>query len=190
MSLYEFLLFVHIGAAAIWVGGSFFLQIWGTVVSRTNDAVRIASFAHDAGHLGERVFIPATIVILLAGIGLMIEGSWDWGQLWVVFGLAAFAASFLVGLLVIAPLSKKIAVTVEAEGPASPAAQAMIRRIFQISRVELVVLYAVVFAMAVKPTTDDGWTVVIGAAVVVALSVLFLARRWRPPETTATPVAE
>ncbi len=36
-------------------------------------------------------------------------------------------------------------------------------------------MYAIVFAMVVKPTMDDGWTIVIAVVVLLALTALFLA---------------
>lgn len=41
-------------------------------------------------------------------------------------------------------------------------------------RIDLVYMYAVVFAMVVKPTTDDGWTIAIVAALLVASTAVFL----------------
>ena len=69
----------------------------------------------------------------LAGIGLMFEGSWDWGLLWVDFALVAFAASFVVGLFVISPMAKRL----PAVGPTTPEGQELTRRIFAILRVDL-----------------------------------------------------
>ena len=45
---------------------------------------------------------------MLAGIGLMIDGNWPWGRLWVDFALLAFAGSFLVGIGFLAPTAKRI----------------------------------------------------------------------------------
>jgi hypothetical protein len=101
----------------------------------------------------------------------MLDGNWDWGQLWVIFALITFAASFATGLLVLGPMAKRIPVV----GPTTPAGQALIQRLFTILRVDLVFMYAIVFAMVVKPTADDVWTIVIAAAVLVALTVVFLA---------------
>jgi uncharacterized membrane protein len=176
MSWYEFLLFVHIGAAMIWLGGAFTFQMYGTVVRRGGDTDEIARFAGRAGVLGERMFVPASLVVVLAGIGMMIDGNWDWGQLWVVFALVTFVASFLVGIAVLSPLAKRIGTTVAAEGPESPNAKALIRKIFRISRVDLAFMYAIVFAMTVKPTSDDGVVIAVAAVVLVALSALFLLR--------------
>lgn len=171
MTWYELLLFVHITGAVIWLGGAFTFQTYGAVVRRGGDPDELARFAGRAGVLGERMFVPASLVVVLAGVGLMIEGSWDWGQLWVIFALVTFTASFLTGLLVIAPMAKKL----PAVGPTTPEGQALIARLFTVLRIDLVYMYAIVFAMTVKPTGDDVWTIVIAVAVLVALTAGFLA---------------
>jgi uncharacterized membrane protein len=182
MTWYELLLFLHVTAAVIWLGGAFTFQMYGLAVRRGGDVDEIGRFAGRAGVLGERMFVPASLVVVLAGVGLMIEGSWDWGQLWVVFALVTFAASFLTGILVIAPMAKRIPVV----GPATPAGQELIRRLFGVLRIDLAYMYAIVFAMTVKPTSDDGWTILIAAAVLVALTAFFVAPlRARSPEGPA-----
>ena len=181
MSWYEFLLFLHISAAAIWLGGGFIFQAYSVAVRTAGDPHEMATFAGRASRTGERVFAPASMLVLLAGIGLMIEGSWDWGQLWVIFALVVFAASFVSGLFHIAPLGKKI----EAVGPETPEGQKLIREIFTTFRVELVFLYSAVFAMTVKPTFDDGWTVLLAAAVIVAATAVIV----RGARSSAPPVA-
>jgi uncharacterized membrane protein len=182
---YEFLLFMHIAAAVIWLGGAFAFQMYGFVVRRGGDPEEIARFAGRVGVLAERMFVPASFVVILAGIGLMIDGDWDWGQLWVIFALVTFAASFLTGLLVLGPMAKRIPVV----GPTTPEGQALIGRLFSILRVDLAFMYAIVFAMVVKPTADDGLVIAIAAAVLVVLTVMFLAPLRsgdRPASPTAT----
>lgn len=186
MTWYEFLLFVHITAAVIWLGGAFTFQMYGAVVRRGGDPEEMARFAGRAGVLSERMFVPASLVVVLAGVGLMIDGNWDWGQLWVIFALVTFAASFATGLLVLAPMAKRIPVV----GPTTPAGQALIQRLFTILRIDLAFMYAIIFAMVVKPTSDDGWTIAIAAAVLVVLTTVFLAplrsTSAQPPSAPAT----
>ncbi len=172
MSWYEFLLFLHISAAVIWLGGAFTFQMYGAVVRHGGDPDEIARFAGRAGLLGERMFVPASLVVVLAGVGLMIDGNWEWGRLWVIFALVTFAASFVTGLFVISPMAKRL----PAVGPSTPEGQLLIRRLFTVLRVDLVYMYAIIFAMVAKPTADDGWTIAIAAAALVALTVAFLAR--------------
>jgi len=185
MSWYEFLLFAHITAAVVWLGGSFAFQMYGWVVRRGGDPEEMARFAGRAGSLSERMFVPASLLVILAGVGLMLEGNWDWGRLWVVFALVTFAASFVTGLFVISPMAKKIPVV----GPTTPAGQSLIQRLFAILRVDLAFMYAIVFAMVVKPTTGDGWVIAVAAAMLVALTAVFLAplrsTELEPPPSSA-----
>lgn len=169
MSWYEFLLFVHVTCAAIWLGGALFVQLYAVAVRRGGDPVELGTYAGRVGVLTERLFAPASMLLLLAGIGLMIEGSWGWGQLWVVFALAAFAGSFAVGFGVLSPMAKRLATV----GAATAEGQELIRRIFAISRLDLLFIYAVLFAMTVKPTGEDGVTVAVAAAVLAVLTLWF-----------------
>lgn len=181
MTRYELLLFLHVTAAVIWLGGAFMFQMYGMVVRRGGDPEEIARFAGRAGFLSERMFVPASLVVILAGILMMLDGNWDWDQLWVVFALVTFAASFVVGLFVLSPMAKKIPVV----GPTTPEGQALIARLFSILRVDLAFMYAIVFAMVVKPTSDDGWVIAIAALVLIALTAVFLA-----PLRSAAPATE
>ena len=185
MTWYEFLLFVHVLGAVVWLGGAFFIQIYAITVTRGGDPEEMGRFAGRAGQLSERLFIPASLLVILAGVGLMIEGSWDWGQLWVVFALVTFGASFLTGALVLGPLAKKIPVA----GPETPEGQALIRRIFMISRVDLAFMYAIVFAMTVKPTTDDGLVVLVAAAILAVLSFVFLSKLRSSAQSQGAPAS-
>jgi uncharacterized membrane protein len=175
MTWYTFFKSVHVTAAAIWVGGAAMLQALAFRIVRTGDARRQADFAKDSEVVGMRVFIPATWILLLAGIGMMVNLHWPWGQNWIVFGLIAFAASFVVGAGFLGPEGGRIAALIEREGAASPAAQARIRRILVVSRCELVVLTAVIVNMVVKPTGQAGWfwglliAMVVGIAAVLAV---------------------
>jgi uncharacterized membrane protein len=175
MTWYTFFKSVHVIAAAIWVGGAAMLQALAFRIVRTRDARRQADFAKDSEIVGMRLFIPTTWILLLAGIGMMVNLHWPWGQNWIVFGLVAFAVSFAVGAGFIGPEGGRIAALIEREGPASPAAQARIRRILLVSRCELVVLIAVVVNMVVKPTGQAGWfwglliAMVVGIAAILAV---------------------
>jgi uncharacterized membrane protein len=176
MTWYTFFKSLHVVAAVVWVGGAFMIQAFAFRILRTGDARRQAEFAKDSEVIGMRVFIPATWVLLLAAIGMMVNLHWSWGQNWVVFGLIAFAVSFAVGAGFLGPEGGRIAAVIERDGPASPEAQARIRRILLISRCELVVLLTVIVNMVVKPAGNAGWfwgllvAMVVGIAAVLAVS--------------------
>lgn len=170
MTWYQLLLFVHVAAAIVWVGGGFYVQMYGVIELRSGDPSAIARFAGNAGRLGERLFTPMSIVVLLAGIGLMIDGDWPWGRLWVDFALAAWVGSAVLGAGYLGPTAKRI----EIVGPQTAEGQRLIRRVFAFLRIDLMFLFAIVFAMVVKPTSDDVWVVVVAAALLVAGAALAL----------------
>jgi len=188
MTWYTFFKSVHVLAAAVWFGGAMMIQAFAFRITRTGDARRQAEFAKDSEIVGMRVFIPATWLLLLGGIAMMINFHWSWGQNWIVFGLIAWAVSFAVGAGFLGPEGGRIAGVIEREGPESPEAQRRIRRILLISRCELVVLMAVIVNMVVKPVGNAGWfwglliAMLAGIAVVVA-AYSSSSMRSAPPET-------
>lgn len=103
--------------------------------------------------MGTRVFIPASLILLVSGMFTLHDsgGLWSYSQGWVQFGLAVIVLSIAVGIGYVGPEAGRIARATEAGGVESPEVQERIRRIFLISRIELVLLLAVVFDMVVKP---------------------------------------
>jgi uncharacterized membrane protein len=188
MTWYTFFKSLHVAAAAIWFGGALMIQAFAFRIIRTNDARRMADFAKDSEVVGMRVFIPATWVLLLAAVGLMLNADLSWGQNWIVLGLIAWAVSFAVGAGFLGPEGGRIAKIIERDGPESPAAQARIRRILLISRCELVVLLTVIVNMVVKPVGNAGWFWGLIVAMVVGVGAVILAyssssMRSAPPAT-------
>jgi uncharacterized membrane protein len=145
--------FVHVLAAVVWVGGACMVQVYALLAVRTNDPVKVAAFSNDTEFVGTRIFLPSALILLVSGLFTVHEsgGAWSYGQGWVRFGLAIVVLSILVGAGYLGPESGRIARATERSGVGSPEVQARIRRIFLVSRIELVLLLAVVFDMVVKP---------------------------------------
>ena len=168
MSYYEVLLFLHIAAAVIWLGSGFFVQMLVLRAEKASDRLLLKQFSGHSAWLAQRIFIPASLAVLVLGILLTIEGPWSFDQLWIVLGLVGYAISFFVGILFIEPEGKRIHAAMEAHGPESPQGAFHVGRINVASRMELVVLYLVVYVMVLKPTSDDIGTLVVAAAAVLA----------------------
>jgi uncharacterized membrane protein len=100
-----------------------------------------------------RIFLPASLILLVSGIFTIHDsvGAWSYSQGWVQFGLVVIALSILVGAGYLGPEAGRIGKATERDGVDSPEVQARIKRIFLVSRIELVLLLAVVFDMVVKP---------------------------------------
>ena len=151
MDLYELLLAIHILAVVVWVGGATSIQVLAIRATGSGDPVRMATFAGEAEWVGMRIFMPSSIVVLLAGIALVLEGSWGFDQLWILIGLAGIAFSIVVGAAFLGPESGRLKALMEARGAEDTEVKQRLERIFMISRIELVVLLLIVLDMVIKP---------------------------------------
>jgi uncharacterized membrane protein len=146
---------VHVLAAVVWVGGACVVQVYAFLALRTNDPLRVAAFAGDTEFVGTRIFIPSSLILLVSGVFTVHEsaGGWSYSQGWVQFGLAIIVLSIAVGAGYLGPEAGRIAKATARSGVESAEVQERIRRIFLVSRIELVLLLAVIFDMVVKPGT-------------------------------------
>lgn len=142
---------IHVTFAVIWIGGGALLTILGVVAERQRDPLALAAIARQASMVGQKLFSPAAMVVLVMGIAMMINGSLDWGKFWVSFGLLGFASTFITGIAFLAPESRKIVALTESHGVEAPETQAAIARLLVIARFDVAVLLLVVFDMVLKP---------------------------------------
>jgi uncharacterized membrane protein len=175
MTLYELLLFIHIGASIIWIGAGFLSLLLATTYDRESDEVAIKRFLHDQEWLAMRLFIPASLVVVIFGIALVIESdAWSFDQLWIVLGLIGYAATFVTGLFFIKPASERIAGEMESQGGRlSPRLRADIRKLIVTARVDYVTFALVVFDMVAKPTGDDVG-VLVAMAVILGAGIAYI----------------
>jgi uncharacterized membrane protein len=142
---------IHVGFAVIWVGGGVLLTINGIRAQRETDPSKIVTVAQQAIFAGEKIFAPAGLVVFLMGIAMMVNLSWGWSHFWIVFGLIAYATTFITGIAVLSPLAKKIAVSAETNGAEHPETIALIDRVLLIARIDVTVLLLVILDMVLKP---------------------------------------
>ena len=97
-SLYEWLVFLHVLAAMIWVGGAVVLGVMATVVLRSGEPEAVARFIAGLRTIGPLVLAPATLAVLGLGVWMVLDSdAWTFGQLWLELALGVFAAAFLIG---------------------------------------------------------------------------------------------
>lgn len=166
MTRYDLFLFLHIMCAVLWIGSGTLLLILGVMTERAADDEGFAKLFGWTSALGNRLFVPASVGVLVLGFALVGEGPWSLDQLWLVLALAGYAATFATGVLVAKPSSDRVAALVARDGRMGPEALAIARRMLLIGRVDLIVLWLVIFDMAVKPTGDD-----VGVLAFMALAV-------------------
>lgn len=152
MTWYEFWLFLHITAAIVWIGGAGAIQVFGLLTKRAADPAKTAFFAQNVFFVVMWVFLPAAVLVLIAGIGLTENGGWDWGEPFIAAGLVLWALVALVAFGFLGRAIGNAGSRLETEGP-SPALALRLRNLVWLSRVLLATLVVIVFLMTIKPGT-------------------------------------
>jgi uncharacterized membrane protein len=189
MTLYEFLLFVHIAATVVWVGAGLCSLVLAIGYDRDGDEPAIRRFLADQERLATRLFIPASLTVVIFGIALVIESdAWTFDYLWLVLGLVGFAATFVTGLFMIKPASERIGAAMEREGGRlTPPLRTDIRKLIVMARLDYVVLFLVIGDMVFKPTGDDAGLLV-AMAVILAAGIAYIMVRLRALDAEQQPV--
>ena len=189
MTSYELLLLLHVVTVIVWLGAAFTMDLLFLRAERTGNPADLGKTGEFQEWLVPRLFIPFGVLALVFGILLVLDGPWSFGDLWIAIGLAGWIAAWGVGFLFIRPQAAKMPEIVMQHGPTSPEAQRQARLLGVVSRVQLLALFLVVADMVLKPTSDDPWTLVVLAGILVAAAAVG-AWTLRRPVRDAPPVAE
>jgi uncharacterized membrane protein len=96
--LYDWLLFLHVVAAMVWLGGGILLAALAARVLRDRDTAAISGFIANLRVIGPAILAPASVAVVGLGVWMVLNSSaWDFGQFWIQLGLALFAGAFLIG---------------------------------------------------------------------------------------------
>ena len=79
-TLYDWLLFLHVLAAMVWVGGGVMLAVIAARVLRDPDPGAVGRFTGSLRVIGPLALAPATVAVLGLGIGLVVDtDAWESG---------------------------------------------------------------------------------------------------------------
>jgi uncharacterized membrane protein len=148
--VYEWLKAFHVLMAVVWVGGAIMLQVLAVRTMRANDPKRLRMFAGEIEFVGTRIFMPASLILVILGVVMVID-RWAFDQFWIIAAIAMFAFSFVSGAFYLGPQTGKLKKLYETEGTDAAGAPVLIRKLFVVSRIELVLLVLIVFDMVLKP---------------------------------------
>jgi uncharacterized membrane protein len=177
VSRYDVLLFFHIVMAVTWVGGGLMIQFFGMRATAAGGE-RAAAFLVDVEWIGNRFLTPSSLLAFASGVFLVVDGPWSFADDWITLGLALFGITFLAGAGFFGPESKRLGNLIADHGFDSPQAQRRISRLILLSRLDLVLLFLILYDMAVKPSFGDPATIVVGLVAAAVAAGLVL---WRGP---------
>jgi len=153
MDWYSIVKFLHVVSAVVWVGGGFMLMLLAVLADRAGDVDASVKMMRATGELGGKLMMPASMLTLAFGLVM----CWFWvgfSDLWIIIGLAGFAATAMIGTFVFKPTADRLGAMIAKDG-VTPAVLAEGRRIMKIARFDYAVMLVVVADMVLKPTMAD-----------------------------------
>lgn len=152
MELPEWLGFVHILGAVVWVGGVIVLNAVLSRANRSGDRGAVVRLNAEVEWVGLGLIFPSALVVIGVGIWLvLLEEVWAFSQLWIVLSLALVGVSMVLGLGYFGPEGKRISRIVEERGPEEPAVRRRMSRLLWLARLDVLMLLVVLWAMVFKP---------------------------------------
>lgn len=142
--MYNLLKFVHVASAAIWIGTVFTFLVLSSRLRRAGNAEAARAVVMEGKFFSTGVYMPAAIIMLITGIGLVQMGPWSFGMPWVGAGLALFIIIVIIGAGVVGRTARQLSA-----GAANP--QVLVKRIHTFAFMNLILLLTTVFLMVVKP---------------------------------------
>ena len=150
LTTYTFFKFLHVLFAIVAVGFNASYGVW---------LARAAREPEHQGHvlrgikvLDDRFANPAYGLLLVTGLVMVWVGDLSLTQFWLAAGLGLYVLAVLLGLLVYTPALRNQIRLLDAEGPSSPAFQALSKRATLVGMVLAVDVVIIVFLMVTKPT--------------------------------------
>ncbi|PBC19963.1 MULTISPECIES: DUF2269 family protein [unclassified Mesorhizobium] len=171
MDWYSIVKFLHVTSAILWVGGGFVLFLLGVLAERAGNIEDKLQAIRASGQLGGRFFAPMSMLTLI--FGLIMCGFWvGFSDLWIIIGLAGYATTFSIGMLIFKPTGERMGAMIANEG-ITPAVLAIGQRMMSAARFDYAVMLVIVADMVLKPTMHDigilaGMALVMAAGAILA----------------------
>lgn len=149
--VYTVLKFIHVVSIAIWLGGLITMLTLNRILQRAGDPAAMQALGRQGGVISMRLFMPAVLMTVITGIGMVQAGQLTFRSTWVMWGIAGTIVSFVLGGIFTGAASRKLGRQL-ASGAISAADAARVQqRILLAVILNLLVLLSVVWAMVAKP---------------------------------------
>lgn len=107
------LLFLHISAAACWLGADVVLHVISPRLRR--DPAASLPWARVEAFLHERYYAVVVLVLFASGVGLVQDGGWSWGSGFIWVGITAVVGGATLGGGGLGTLAKRRLAALEAD---------------------------------------------------------------------------
>ena len=149
MSWYELLLTLHILGAGLWLGSGIAITVITYRLASLRDTA-LGPFMSSVQWWAGRAHPAASVVILLAGFGMVADADLSLGETWIVLGLIGWVIAGALGGRFIGPTAEKLVVEA-GPGGGGVDVKATADRLLLFMRIESALLVVLIAIMVSKP---------------------------------------
>jgi uncharacterized membrane protein len=100
--MYDWLMFLHVLVAMVWVGSLVALGIFAAHALRVGEGDAVVRFVGSLRIVGPFVLGPASLLVLVFGILMVVDSdAWTFEQTWVWLGIALIVAAYVAGAVLL-----------------------------------------------------------------------------------------
>ncbi|HEX6946380.1 MAG TPA: hypothetical protein VF246_03435 [Acidimicrobiia bacterium] len=147
MTLRNVLLFFHIAAAGTWLGANM-VQMAVARIGRSEGSSFAAGWMRVGAKLGGRLYMPAGLVLLGTGVPLVLDGPYDFENLFVTIGFTVVIIGAVLGMAVLTPAGFKAADAIERGDEAGT--RAATARLAGVATLDTLLVLVAIFGMVAK----------------------------------------
>jgi len=149
--MYEWLLLFHVLFAAVWLGGSIYIEGLLANASRTGDPNDLMRTALRVFPTNKRLFGIAGIGALVFGFWLVFETTWTFEMAWVAIALVLTLVAIALGIFYFGPRGDAIAARVEEHGIYDEQAHSQLKQVGTVGHVSSLLIFVAFVLMIFKP---------------------------------------
>jgi uncharacterized membrane protein len=180
MDPYLLLKFVHVVGAILWVGGATIMTILALILDRRPDGRDLITAINFFALLGNRVFLPLSLLVIVTGLTLAWLGSWGFAA-WTVLAAVVVVGTTVLGAAVLGPAVDR-AQRLSAEGDVA-GALSLGRKVLRLVKIDLGGQFGIIALMVLKPGWSDPMLLV--PVAILATGVALFALGGRAAEGTS-----
>lgn len=149
-NVYLLLKFLHVTAAAVWVGGLVVSSVLNARIARESDAGTMAALARQGGEVGRMVLGPAAGLTLITGGAAMAVANIGFST-WIIWGLVAMIVSMALGGSIVRRTNEALVARAADASSRHPELVGLVRKLSLAHAALVLILLSTVWAMVFKP---------------------------------------
>ena len=147
----DWILFFHIIAVIVWMGGSIYVEALMAAAGRSGDESGLVGIFRKVGATNRRLFNIAGIATIVFGFWLVvIVPGWEFESLWVTVGIFVAAIAVVVDLFYATPRVDRVERLVEDPEESNEAVPGLIRQVLMAGHLRTGLLFVGVVFMVFK----------------------------------------